>query len=187
MDLNMNRKDTRLLVENWREVLKENKKLATVDSILKIILNLENISKTSGKAVKIIYDLDGAYGRVEYNVFNDVVSGAIDFERVSKGKALGDFFIFETFSVTKGYGPLLYEILVEKATEESACLMSDRGEVSDSAKIVWDKYLKRIDIDYKQIDGDIDSSLSKCYFKIGHLFILDRLRNSEYINFIENN
>jgi hypothetical protein len=181
----MNRKETELLVENWRNILRENKRPISVDSILNIVTNLENISKASGEVVKILYDLSGAYGRIEYSVFDGVVSGAIDFEREIKGRGFGDFFIFETFPVTKGYGPLLYEILVEKATEANVCLMSDRDEVSDSARIVWDKYLRRDDIDYKQMKGDVSSSLSKCYRKSGELVVLKKLRNSDFIDFVE--
>ena len=139
-----------------------------------------------------MYSLNDTYGRIEYKVPDGVVSGAIDFEREIKGRELGDFFIFETFPITKGYGPLLYEILVEKATEEGVCLMSDPegDEVSDSAKSVWDKYLNRadnvIDIEYKHIAGRYDSSsLSKCYRKAGSLVVLDMLRKSKFINFVE--
>ena len=181
----MNRKETKLLVENWRSVLIENKRPASVNSIFNIINNLEKISKSSGKVAKILYSLDGAYGRIEYSVFDGVVSGAIDFEREFKGRVFGDFFIFETFPVTKGYGPLLYEILIEKASEENVCLMSDRNEVSSSARIVWDKYLDRSDIDYNQKKGDVSSSLSKCYRKPGKLVVLEKLRNSDFIDFVE--
>ena len=56
--------------------------------------------------------------------------------------------------------------------------------------LVWDKYLKRaegvIDIEYKQIKGgDVSSSLYKCYRKVGNLVILERLRGSEFIDFVE--
>jgi hypothetical protein len=63
--------------------------------------------------------------------------------------------------------------------------MSDRGEVSNDARSVWDKYMVRSDIEYKQLIGDIDSSLSKCYRKTGELVVLKRLRDSKFIDFIE--
>lgn len=171
----------------------DDQKVVSVNRILKMVENLENISIEEGIDVKILYSLNGEDGRVEYRVDGEKVSGAIDFNRVFKGRReLGDFFIFETFPITGGYGPLLYEILVEKATEKGVCLMSDPegDEVSDRARSVWDKYLKRaggvIDIEYKQIEGgDISSSLSKCYRKVGPLVILEKLRGSEYIDFIE--
>jgi hypothetical protein len=180
----MNRKEYRELVEGWRVSLSESFEVASVESILRIVNNLEEISR-NGSKVKIVYDLDGDYGRVEYDVKDDVVSGAIDFERELSERSSGNFFIFETFPVTKGFGPLLYEILIEKASEEGVCLMSDRGKVSDDAKSVWDKYMMRPDIEYHQLSGDIDSSLSKCYYKVGELIVLKKLRESSFIDFIE--
>jgi hypothetical protein len=165
-------------------VLRESVEVARVENILKKIEDLENISR-SGVKVKILYVLEGDYGRVEYGVEGGVVSGAIDFEREVDGRLSGDFFIFETFPVTKGFGPLLYEILVEKATEKGFCLMSDRSEVSVGARSVWDKYMSRSDIEWKQLSGDVNSSLSKCYRKAGDLVVLRRLRESNFIDFIE--
>ena len=172
--------------------LRETQKVFSIDRILEMIDRLEEISKEEGEVINILYSLKGEYGRLEYSVIGDKVSGAIDFEREIRGRELGDFFIFETFPITKGYGPLLYEILVEKASEVGVCLMSDPESygVSDDARSVWDKYLKRaddvIDIEYKQVVGREDSgSLSKCYRKVGPLVVLERLRGSEYINFVE--
>ena len=179
----MNRNDFGDLLREWRELLSEGE--ASVGRIMKMIEGIEAISREEGKKCEIKYSLMGEYGRIEYDIEGEVISGAIDFERLSRGGELGDFIIFETFPITSGYGPLLYEILIEKASEAGVCLMSDREEVSDSAKAVWDKYLGRDDIEYKKIDGDEESSLSKCYRKDGELVILERLRDSEFIDFIE--
>lgn len=180
----MNRKEYRLLFEDWRDILREGFGGVGVGSILKMIDRLEEIV-IGGKSVKIFYSLVGDYGRVEYIVEGEVVSGAIDFEREFSGRESGDFFIFETFPVTKGFGPLLYEILVEKATEKNVCLKSDRDEVSVSARSVWDKYMVRGDIENMQLEGDVESSLTKCYRKVGDLVVLKRLRESVFIDFVE--
>ena len=42
----------------------------------------------------------------------------------------------------QGYGPLLYDIAMEYATENGLGLMSDRVSVSDEAVGVWDYYLQ---------------------------------------------
>ena len=175
----MNRNDFGDLLREWKELLSEGE--ASVGRIMKMIEGIEAISREGGKKCEIKYSLMGEYGRIEYDIEGEVISGAIDFEIWKTG----DFIIFETFPITSGYGPLLYEILIEKASEAGVCLMSDREEVSDSARVVWDKYLSRDDIEYKQIDGDGESSLSKCYRKDGELVILEKLRNSEFIDFIE--
>jgi len=45
-------------------------------------------------------------------------------------------------SATKGYGPRLYDILMEAVTEKGAMLTSDRSVVSGDAKKVWEYYFK---------------------------------------------
>ena len=42
----------------------------------------------------------------------------------------------------KGWGPLLYEIALEWASQNSGGLTADRGIVSPKALAVWDKYVK---------------------------------------------
>ena len=185
----MNRNDFGELLREWKELLSEGE--ASVGRIMKMIKGIEAISREMGKKCKIRYVLGREYGRIEYDIEGDVISGAIDFERLSRGGKLGDFIIFETFPITSGYGPLLYEILIEKASEVGVCLMSDREKVSDSARAVWDKYLSRDDIKHKNIDDneekniDKGNSLAKCYRKPGELVILNKLRDSDFIDFIE--
>jgi len=56
---------------------------------------------------------------------------------------------------TRGWGPLLYEIALEWASQDGRSgLMADRRGVSDYAVAVWDKYLVRGDVDKKQLDID---------------------------------
>ena len=45
-------------------------------------------------------------------------------------------------SATSGYGPRLYDVLMEMATEKGAMLTSDRSMVSGDAKRVWGYYFK---------------------------------------------
>lgn len=52
----------------------------------------------------------------------------------------------------QGWGPLLYEIALEWASQRSGGLTADRGIVSPKALAVWDKYEKRGDVDAKQMD-----------------------------------
>ena len=54
----------------------------------------------------------------------------------------------------RGWGPLLYEVALEWASEHGGGLTSDRGIVSDYALAVWDKYAARSDITVKQMDVD---------------------------------
>ena len=43
---------------------------------------------------------------------------------------------------TKGYGPRLYDVVMEAATKDGAMLTSDRSSVSGAAKRVWEYYFK---------------------------------------------
>ena len=74
---------------------------------------------------------------------------------------LGAWSIEQTSPTTNGWGPLLYDIAIEVATQEAGGLMSDRNEVSDAARAVWDKYdTARGDVKKRQLDlsdDDIDS------------------------------
>lgn len=65
-------------------------------------------------------------------------------------------------SAKHGWGPLVYDVAMERATELGGGLAPDRGYVSPAARRVWDVYLKREDIE-KTVhpDGPIGSRISK--------------------------
>jgi hypothetical protein len=55
----------------------------------------------------------------------------------------------------KGFGPLLYDIAMEAATELGGGLMSDRMVVSGDAQRVWQKYQDdRSDVERMQLDSE---------------------------------
>lgn len=53
---------------------------------------------------------------------------------------------------TRGWGPLLYEVALEWASQNGGGLMPDRFSVSDYALAVWAKYEKRADVKPSQMD-----------------------------------
>ena len=54
-----------------------------------------------------------------------------------------------------GFGPMLYDVLMELATERGPGLAADRSNVSDDAFNVWDYYHKnRSDVTKTQLDDD---------------------------------
>lgn len=59
---------------------------------------------------------------------------------VSAKKASGDLFTIGLSKATKGYGPKLYDIVMEAVTAQGGMLASDRNAVSDAAKAVWGFY-----------------------------------------------
>ena len=59
-----------------------------------------------------------------------------------------------------GWGPLLYEVAIEYASQSGGGLTSDRFSVSKDAQAVWDKYEKRGDVDAQQMDTNHDPDSS---------------------------
>ena len=56
-------------------------------------------------------------------------------------------------SATSGYGPRLYDLVMEAATEQGSMLTSDRNVVSGAAKGVWEYYFKnRSDVNKTPLD-----------------------------------
>ena len=60
----------------------------------------------------------------------------------------------QTAEASSGWGPLLYDVAIEYATQIANGLISDRLSVSDDAKNVWDYYLSnRSDVTAHQLDN----------------------------------
>ena len=226
----MNRNEFKLLIEAWRGLLNES---VGIDNIFKKLEYLEEEGKRSGENI-IIYcnEYSEGFGRVSYGEVYDErrnkgLSGSIEFERPEAVRPyrfpspLGGFRIVQTHETTKGFGPLLYEIIIEKVSEKGSFLMCDRESVSNEARRVWDIYMSRPDVQKVQLDINddeakrfgveqltpdyslddtsmesaladkgannwSDSSLSKGYYKEkGNTPVLDFLRKSKFIDFIE--
>ena len=63
-------------------------------------------------------------------------------------------------SAKHGWGPLLYDIAIEWATQNGGGLISDRGSVSDAAQKVWNYYMgNRSDVTAHQLD-DLENTLT---------------------------
>ncbi len=60
--------------------------------------------------------------------------------QVIADKIKNNLYSVQSSSATKGYGPKLYDVVMEAATEKGAMLTSDRKSVSDAAKGVWSYY-----------------------------------------------
>jgi TP901 family phage tail tape measure protein len=72
---------------------------------------------------------------------------------VSAKKATGNLFTVGLSKATQGYGPRLYDIVMEAATAAGSMLTSDRNQVSESAKSVWSYYFNnRSDVKKTPLD-----------------------------------
>ena len=69
------------------------------------------------------------------------------------GSCLNGYIVYMA-EATTGWGPLLYEVALEWASQNGGGLTPDRGLVSPDAARVWEKYVKRTGVDKKQMDVD---------------------------------
>ena len=79
--------------------------------------------------------------------------GEVEIWKTDAGECLNGWSVLQS-GAERGWGPLLYEVALEWASEHGGGLTSDRGIVSKYALAVWDKYAARSDITVKQMDVD---------------------------------
>ncbi len=81
--------------------------------------------------------------------------GKIVIQKTEKGDGLCDnaYKVSQSFAAS-GWGPFLYDIAIEHATQHGNGLTPDRFIVSDEARGVWDYYLNnRSDVQVHQLDN----------------------------------
>ena len=156
----------KLIMENWRGNLAEgpcggSRTVADLPDDLYI-----GIMDEGGENVHIYYsDEDGN----ATDFYDDPVSGMVSIHRPLKGggplklQPEGDCagaWVISSTEATKCWGPLLYDIAIEWATENGEGLTPDRSSVSVDAVKVWDYYLtKRPLVNADQLD-DLKNSLT---------------------------
>jgi hypothetical protein len=153
----------KLLFENWRRFLNEG-----LDP--RIQKQLDALFALPDVGVAIIPDGAGGMGvmyvRIEdaetqqFSELTDEDSpyGGVDIGKAEpelEGPCLSGYIILST-KAERGWGPLLYEVALEWASQEGGGLTPDRETVSGYAKAVWDKYQERFP-DAAQLDIDLRS------------------------------
>ena len=132
-------------------------------------LILENWNKFLNEAAMGPKDLKKAGYYVAYDTNTDSASfklmkdkdeiGVIYIQRTEYGKKFFgqclDAWIVESVSAPKFFGPLLYDVAMEWATENGGGLTSDRYQVTDETEGVWDFYLnhRKDDVTAHQLDN----------------------------------
>lgn len=97
----------------------------------------------------------------------DVPWGVIDIgdageENIAGLECLGAWVVKETHDTKRGWGPLLYDVSIEVASQSAKGLMPDRFRVTPAAQGVWSRYIdsRGSDVTPAQLDlsdGDIES------------------------------
>jgi len=80
-------------------------------------------------------------------------------DRAGMGECGGAWEVYHA-EATSGWGPLLYDVAMEYATQNGGGLISDRNSVSPAARKVWDYYMNnRGDVTGIQMD-DLQNTLT---------------------------
>ena len=119
------------------------------------------INPVRGREVEIYYALAG-------NAFlrpgaDDTVYGSISIYDIQSdpdyGNCGGAMMVGRSYAAS-GWGPLLYDVAIEWATQNAGGLIADRGTVSDEAQRVWSYYERnRNDVTAHQLD-DLNNTLT---------------------------
>jgi hypothetical protein len=103
---------------------------------------LINVSESGKRITVYLSDKDGWLGEIEAKKVSNAYGPCLGAFRVSWADA------------NKGWGPILYEVVLELATLLSNGLMPDRGSVSSDAQNIWDKFMTRNNYRVKIIQLD---------------------------------
>ena len=128
----------RLLREYIRELLREGAKgPKDLPAGVDVVIN------STGNRVVIAYS-DGS---------GEITIQRTDFQRKKYGECDGAWMV-SWVEAKSGWGPLLYDLAIEWASENGGGLTADRVSVSPAARKVWDYYLtKRSDVNDHQLDN----------------------------------
>ena len=143
------------LMENWRKFINEGidpriqKKIDELPDNIVIEITDEDSFGMMFRYKNTTGAPSSLFGEVEINPSVQPPSYKSD---VGDGPCLEAWTVLIS-GAQKGWGPLLYEVALEWASQNGGGLASDRRSVSKKAAAVWDKYLQRADVVKKQLDA----------------------------------
>ena len=169
----------KLIIENWRKYLNESihpRIQQQIDALLAIPdLGIEIETQSGGGAPAMTFEYVEIHDDSSYTPISglsnwkggdtsqwkpkreDLPAGDVTIVFADKertGECYGGWIIAGTAvePMGEGWGPLLYEIALEWASQNSDGLTSDRTDVTEFAQAVWNKYEQRGDVKRKQMD-----------------------------------
>lgn len=177
------------LMESWRKFLSEGMDSRIKSQLDKLVAIKAGTAgelkagvvitdeKTFGIAIRYCFiKPDGSWFEIEHDdaeqyLGGKVVQTGIPFGEVQirkedfQGKCLDGWEVYSS-EATRGFGPLLYEVALEYASQKGGGLMADRNSVSDYALAVWSEYEKRTPgVKNKQLDVDLDKTTMADFLK----------------------
>jgi len=144
----------KLLFENWRRYLAEGMKMPEdLPDGLQVRMEYDGdfvqfqiVDEETGQAPTLERQLE-KFGRIDGAVYlgkytDNKGNKCLDAWEVRSSEALG------------GFGPMLYDLAMEYATQNGGGLISDRHSVTDEAYMVWKRYYdQRDDVESTQLDN----------------------------------
>ncbi len=156
----------KLIMENWRKFINEDID-PRIQKQLDMVLSMPDVGiaissdASFGKSIRYVRIEDAETQQYSELTYNDAIGdkkhyphGEVDImktEEDHEGPCFGGWTVIGSES-KKGWGPLLYEIAIEYASQNGGGLTSDRSSVSKDAQAVWDKYADRGEVDTRQMD-----------------------------------
>jgi len=165
----------KLIFENWRQYLNEGMD-PRIQKQIDMLLALPDVAikvshpplgghkgfvatyvRTSpdGAQHKILLRKDSTVIKGDEKIKTGIPHGAVEMWKPGNKKRIGpclDTWVVSLTFAESGWGPLLYEVALEWASQNGGGLTSDRDLVSGDAEAVWDKYAARSDVGAKQMD-----------------------------------
>lgn len=81
------------------------------------------------------------------------------------GGCINNVFLINTANVNiKGWGPMLYDVLIERLTEDGIAITADRRLVSEDAWNVWKHYFKNRGGEFEIFRMDVSAKTMQYYF-----------------------
>ena len=145
----------KLLMENWRQYLltEAAKKPRDLPPGINIVINHKRggamIQYVDEDGKGLVATQDGPWGEIYI----------VNLKGREHGQCGGAWKV-SSANTGKGWGPMLYDVAMEYATEMGSGLTADRDAVSPDARRVWDYYLSgRSDVTAHQLD-DLENTLT---------------------------
>ena len=145
----------KLLRETIRKLLLEGRGMNTPDQLPP---NTVVVIKDDGESVQVYYGKKESPRERSKNPEGHLE--ALLYSRTIHKGECGNALMISHAYTESGWGPLLYDVMMEYATENYGGLISDRSFVSDEAFEVWDFYAHgRDDVQAHQLD-DLQNTLT---------------------------
>ena len=110
--------------------------------------------------IEVSYEFDDSMG-----VENELgLAGAVDATALYGG-CIDNAFLINTANVNiKGWGPMLYDVLIERLAEDNIAITADRSLVSEDAWKIWNYYITNRKSEFEIIRLDVSGESMEKYY-----------------------